>query len=92
MDIPVTIATVIAVRNGIAGGSPRPDGVQTFIFFGVPTSHDYGGVNECFSDMAIYREVDIDEVDKAVDTGYYGTNAYIEYDGGSISMLWEVRL
>ncbi len=93
MEIPITIATVVAVRSGLPDThSPRPDGVQTFVFFGVPTSADYDMVNECFSDMAIDRGVDIAFVDEELDTGSYGNECFIEYPNGSISMLWEQRL
>lgn len=93
MEIPITIATVVAVRSGLPDThSPRPDGLETFVFFGVPTTADYDMVNECMSDMAVDRGVDIAFVDEELDTGYYGSDARIDYPEGSISMLWEQRL
>ena len=92
MEIPVTIATVIALENSL--GKSYVDATQTFIFFGIATAADVESVYDCVAEMVLART---NEVDEATMYNYFEEDTFynlkeVVFTEGQVSVRWEQRL
>ena len=92
MEIPLTIATVIALTH--SGGKTYIDETQTFVFFGTPMGSDVSSVYECAIEMTQARTDDLDEGDMwtCFDTDSIYNLKELDFTEGQVSVRWEQRL
>ncbi len=92
MEIPITIATVIALTH--SDGKTYIDATETFVFFGTPMGSDVSSVYECAIDMAEARTDDIDAGDMwaIFDTDSIYNLKELDFTEGQVSVRWEQRL
>jgi len=93
MEIPITIATIIALE-----WSERIpafiDAQETFVFFGIPTGAEKGAVYDCAVEMVLARTDDLDAeaMWEIIDKSSAYNRTEFEFTEGLISIHWEQRL
>ncbi len=93
LEIPITIASVIAVTYGERVPA-YVDGIEHFIFVGEPSATERDDVLQCAYEMVVdcTDQLEDEEIYDALHTATLGDNKCVEFKDGSVSVHWETRL
>jgi len=93
LEIPITIATVIAVTYGERVPA-YVDAIENFVFIGEGTQAEEEDVLQCAYEMVIEctDQLEQEEIYEALYNNTTGKNKCVEFKDGNVSVHWETRL